>query len=381
MTIPPALFDPLAWQVQHVDELSAEAVWVSSPRTVFSARRFRGAPSFYPVYTMAGLYSHSPLGLIARSGELRLDRSVASQLGRGDRRYWSGTSTLDSRIQRVGAPGLSMLSLRDPDTYVQRISEALIADVAAAEGRFSGHTNVVLCGGKDSLNLLLLPWRNPVVALSAAPNFSLVKQFVVDNGLTIDVQELRDDDRSLLPTEIVANLCRLDLGHCRWSAELRAIAVSLGRRVVFWKGQLADTFLTPYWQTYTHPPKLRRLVKLPGIRRLTTSVDWYQSFFWWSAYHRGAMWQGTHMSLLRDLTESTVLSAYHGPSVTSVLSEVDLASAVIEDVRDKVGATLAGGNVRYPGSNPGPPPSKFRRGLSGVSRFLEEASRMGLKVS
>ncbi len=376
----PELLDPSRWSVERRATVEADDLWRDGESRIIEADELSATPSFYPLYRLGNAYCHSPLGLIARAGGLQLDRDVARRIGRGDARYWSGRETLDTRVLRVGAPRVSALTLQDADTFVARFTDALVVDVAAAESVHAGHTNVVLCGGRDSLNLLLLPWQHPVIALSAAPNFALVRRFVEENGLDIPVRELRDEDQSLLETEVIANLCRLDLRHCRWAGELRAIAKELERRVVFWKGQLGDTFLTPYWRTYTHPAKARRIVRLPGLRSLTAH-PLYQAYFWWSHFHRGAMWQGTHLSVLRDLTDALFLSAYHGPAVSSVLAEVDLAAAVREDVRPQIGARLAGRAVKYPESNPGPAPSSFRRGISGVGHFLEVAARKGLRVS
>jgi hypothetical protein len=373
------LIDPGAWPVERRESLSAADLWASDARTVFAAPRLADAPSFYPVYRMGDLFSHSPLGLIAHAGNVELDGDVIARLGRGERRYWSGPGTLDRRIRRVGAPRASTRTLRDRGEFVERLVDALRADVAAREARHAGHTNAILCGGRDSLNLLLLPWKNPVLVLSASPNLPLVRRFVADNGLPMTVHELKDEDRGLLDTEVLANLCRLDLQHCRWSGELRAIARAHGGRIVFWKGQLGDSLLTAKWRVYTHPAKARRLVRLPVLRGLTSSAL-FQGYFWWSQHNRGGMWQGTHMSLLRDLTGALVLSSYHGPAVNDLLAEVDLAATHTEDLRPLLGARLAGARVKYPAINPGPPVSPFRAGLSGVERFIEVATAAGLDV-
>lgn len=360
--------------------VTAHDIWGRAGNTIWEAEAFGEAPSFYPVYGLGNAFSHSPLDLVRWRGELHLNEVVARRIPRaGPRRYWSGVETLDEEVLRVGAPVTSTRTLRDRDAFVAAICAALRADVASIEAAHPGHTNVILCGGRDSLNLLLLPWTNPVLAVSAAPNFELARGFVRDNGLGIDVVEIADRDASQLDAEVLANMCRLDLRHCRWGGELRHMAQELGQRALFWKGQLADTFMTPYWRAYTHPPKLRRLVKIPGLRALT-SHPLYQTFFHWSLYHRGAMWQGTHLSLLRDITGALFLSAYHGPAMTAVLGQVDLAAAVTADIRPLVARALTGVDVRYPTANPGPPPSSIREGISGVEHFLEVARRTGLRV-
>lgn len=373
------LLDPTTWPEETRPFVTSDELWRDGVRRVVRAPRLDGAPSFYPLYQLGDAYSHSPLALIVRSGSLRLDRDYGRRRSRMDARYLSDARTLDLRVRRVGAPRLSTLALSDRGTFITRFVDALRADVASQEARQPGAANVVLCGGRDSLNLLLLPWRNPVLALSAAPNFALVERFVHDNALRMDVRELRDEDRSLLDAEILTNLCRNDLRHCRWSGELHALAAEFGGRAVFWKGQLGDTFLTPFWRSYTHPAKARRIVRLPFVREHVGGTLG-QAYFWWSHYWRGAMWQGTHLSLLRDLTGALFLSAYHGVRVTELLAEVDLESVVTEDLRPAIGAELAGAPVHYPLSNPGPASSTWRAGASTVPRFLEVAHRIGLRV-
>jgi hypothetical protein len=373
------LIDPGAWPVERRESLSAADLWASHARTVFAAPGLTDAPSFYPVYRMGELYCHSPLGLVAHAGNVELDGDVMVRLGRGERRYWSGPDTLDRRMRRVGAPRISARTLRDRGEFIDRLADALRTDVAAREARHAGCTNAILCGGRDSLNLLLLPWKNPVLVLSAAANFPLVRRFIADNALPMTVHELKDEDRSLLDAEVLANLCRLDLQHCRWSGELRAIAREHRGRILFWKGQLGDSLLTAKWRVYTHPAKARRLVRLPLLRALTSSAL-FQGYFWWSQHNRGGMWQGTHMSLLRDLTGALVLSSYHGPAVSDLLAEVDLAATHTEDLRPLLGARLASAPVKYPSINPGPPVTPFRAGLSCVERFVEVATRVGLAV-
>ena len=75
--------------------------------------------------------------------------------------------------------------------FVARITAALIHDTRKVESELPGHTNFVLCGGRDSLNLLLLPWTNHTVALSAPPNYELVRRFVRENGLDVEVRSSR----------------------------------------------------------------------------------------------------------------------------------------------------------------------------------------------
>ena len=114
------------------------------------------------------------------------------------------------------------------------------------------------------------------------------------------------------------------------------------------------------------------------MTRLWAALTFPQRFLFWSQWHRGAMWQGSHMSMIRHLTGALVLSADHGPATRRVLARVDLRRAVRQDVRPIVGWYLYGGPVRYPATNPGPPVSSIRRGLSQLAPFLDALKQAGI---
>lgn len=369
-----------AWELRRQPEIDEDDLWQTPGPVVWQAERFRGPPPmFYPVYRSGDLYATSPLPLIARHGALELDAEFARQVG-SSVRYLATNATIDRRVRRVGCPELSTLELADPREFIAAIAAALRSDLARIEARQPGLTNLVLCGGRDSLNLLLLPWQNPVIAVSARPNFPLVQQFVKDNRLAIDVVELVDHDASLLDSEIAVNACRIGLDHVRWVAELRQLAARFERRAIFWVGALGDTFTTPKWRSYNHSLALARLRALPGLRGLT-ATEAGQGLFSWTSYYRGGMWQGGNMSLLKEITDALVLSAYHGPAMRAVLARVDLRGAVPRDIRPEIGEALAGAPVVYPTSNPSPAPSSFRKRRSHVAAFVEVLARHGIRTA
>lgn len=366
-----------AWTLRRAPEIDEEDLWLTPGPVIWQAERFRGAPMFYPVYRSGDLYATSPLPLIVHHGALEVDEAIARQV-RKQVRYLATNATIDRRVRRVGCPEMSTLELSDPAAYITAFAAATRSDIARVEAARPGFTNLVLCGGRDSLNLLLLPWQNPVLAVSARPNFPLVQQFVRDNHLAIDVLELEDRDASLLDSEIASNACRIGLDHVRWCAELRALAARFDRRAIFWVGALGDIFTTPKWRTYNHSFALARLRALPGLRGLA-DTDAGPSLYAWTSYYRGGMWQGGNMSLLKDITDALVLSAYHGPAMRALLARVDLRGAATTDIRPAIGEALAGGPVVYPTDNPSPPPSSFRQGRSHFAAFLEVLSRYGIR--
>lgn len=92
------------------------------------------------------------------------------------------------------------------------------------------------------------------------------------------------------------------------------------------------------------------------------------------------MWQGAHVSILRQLTGALVASMYHGPTMRKVREAVDLRSAVPYDVRPLIGECLHGSPLAYPSVNPGPGPSPIREKCSSVATFLEAVRRIGIPV-
>jgi hypothetical protein len=373
-------------------DLSEYALWSPGAPLFARAQRLAEPPHFYPVYRHEDVYSWSVLALIVRKGTLALNpRAVRAASTRGHR-YFASVETIDRDILRVGGP-LALAPAPDiaaPDQYAEEVAAALRADVAAVE-RASDAAPFVLTGGRDSLNLLLLPWKQRVTALSARPNFPLVERFVRANGLDIEVRELTDpEDASALDREVLENTCRADLQHYRWGASLRRIALEHGGRVIFWKGQLGDVVMTPFWKKYavdTSGPRdfarkvyartdflLPRAIQGAIARRLL--VPRLMRSLWL----RGANWQGAHMTVIRGTSGALVMSAYHGARVQAVIARVDLVGAAQEDVRARIGARLLGRPVAYPTENPAPPPSVFRRGLASATRFVERIERAGIRV-
>jgi hypothetical protein len=303
-------------------------------------------------------------------------------MSRSDWLYISGKATIDRDVRRVGGPLQIAFDIGDSNEYVQLLADAMVRDAAAIEEAHPGFTNIVMCGGKDSLNLLLLPWKNPVVAASAAPNHALVKAFVKENGLKFETILLEDDDCSLIDLEILVNCCMRNLEHARWGPQLLRLSEAQGGRVIFWKGQLGG-YMKPSWRTY-YPHERARLFGLinrfGAFKRLFERTGLAQRLFFMTLWYRGAMWQGTHMSFIRLLTGSLVLSGYHGPAVKEVVSRVDLSRAVNEDIRPRIGKILHGAEVVYPAENPGPPSSKIRRGISGPEPFLRALKTLDIAI-
>ncbi len=377
-------------RVRVCGTLTEDDLWLDPTTTVWKADRFVGQPRFYPVYRRGDLYSFAPIFLLAEKRRVELDRGFMATVEARDRHdtaYYSGEATIDREIERIGGPTPFAPTIFRPEVYAERLAAAMVADTRRVEAAHPTARHVILCGGKDSLNMLLLPWRTPPLALSAAPNYALVRAFIADNRLANECRELRDEDRSGLAREVLYNTCLSQLSHCRWGGELRALAAG-PEQIILWKGQVA-TFLTPSWRAYVHYTDygdrvrgyLESLVVRAALRVGARSIpEAQQRRVGETLWRRGAMMQGTHMGLLRALCDCLVLSGYHGPAVQAVVSAVDLPSCVRHDIRPRVGRILLGREVVYPRSNPGPPPSLFRAGRSDPAAWITQARASGLPV-
>jgi hypothetical protein len=359
-------------RLESAESMSAWDLQLEASCSAWKLERPMEAQSFYPVYRYGDHYSLSPLTLMRLKGHLSFNSRFARAIdGQQRPAYYPMEDTIDSEIVRVGKPLVPSHEIKSEEEFVERLLVAMRDDLAEVEARREGFHNVVLVGGRDSLNLLLQDWRNPVLAVSAKPNYPLVKRFIEENDLPCESLELVDD-ASLLDLEILANACRNDLVHCRWGPALSRIVSDLDGRAVLWKGQLADTFLTPYWPSYCHPMGLRRPLRVAQLM-LGTRFDplhLRQKYFHWASWHRGAMWQGSHVGMLADLVGASVLGAYHGPRASAVLAATDLSRCVKKDLRPELGERLAGRPIRYPEANPGPAVADFRAGAASSARFL-----------
>jgi len=372
--------------------LSLGDLWGTHGSPVWKAKRFTSDVTFYPVYTDGENYSYSVLALILFKGQIHLNTRFAEYWENGDKRWYSGDSAIDYDIRRIGGPGRPGKRIASVDEYVEDLAKAMVQDIAAVEARHPNTTNVVLCGGKDSLNLLLLPWKNDVIAASGPPNFDLVTQFVKENRLDIRVIPLDDgEEESIVQQEILINACRTDLAHARWGPHLKRIAEKAKSEVIFWKGQLFGSYSTMRWKKYarhsdSRSPALSRLYssrvghRLPHPIRRKFESAWLVPHLRLAMWFRGAMWQGCHTAIVRELTDSLVLSAYHGPMTSRVLNSVDLAYAVEGDIRPSLGRCLHGQSVRYPSENPSPPESTFRTGLHRPQHFIAALKSAGFPV-
>jgi len=176
----------------------------------------------------------------------------------------------------------------------------------------------------------------------------------------------------------------MNLEHCRWGPHLKEISNTFKEKVIFWKGELGG-HIKPNWKDYRYSQHLDRYIsiinKFQKLQYVYGKSTLAQRYFYRCAWYFAAMMQGAHMSFLRQLTNSLVLSGYHGPAVRKVFSQVDLHSSVQEDVRPLIGRYLHGCPVLYPSINPGPPLSKIRKGISHVEPFLKALTSLGVTIN
>lgn len=371
-----------------IETLDVAAMWQHHDAHLFQANRISAEPFFYPLYRWNDLYSFSPLPLLRRKGTFRPHPKAVADLQVPNADVSRPMPFIDRDIARVGGPPELSATITDRSTYATKIAKAMQQDVVVVEAANRGKTNVILCGGRDSLNLLLLNWTNPVLVFSAQPNTPLVRAFVAENGLDYEVRELQPDGNlDLLDCEIAEAMAMVELENWKWTAHLVEVARDLGGQAVFWKGQMADSFFTDYWRSYSSSRdknmlRLRKVAKriarlVPRTARAsidTLLLPGYRRALW----ERGAVGQGGHMGFLRSLTDCLWVSAYHGPHTAAVWTSADLSRIIGPDIRPEIGARLLGREVCYPTTNPAPPNSDNRKGLRTLDRLKAALSAQGI---
>ena len=375
---------------ESCDELTEQMVWNTHGTVVWKAKSFSGSPVFYPVYKYGEFYSYSTLALILKKGFLRLNQRAVKAAERPDFLCQTGLETIDRDIVRIGHAHKSEFKIQDADMYAWRIATALQYDIAAIEEKHSDFKNIVLCGGKDSMNLLLLPWKNPTVAASAPPNFELVKEFVRKNQLDYEVICLQDlYDKEVLEHEVLEACCYVDLTQWKWGVHLRDLALKYDNKIIFWKGSVGGVYTTNLWKTYRYPRRRFEYFARIIYKRLEKPLPFtinraigrlLQPSAIQATWNKAARMGGSHLAFIREITDCLVLSGYHGSEMIKVWEEVDLGSAVQRDMRNLVGRYLHEKDVIYPMINPGPPPSKIRIGMSSPSKLIELLDSGGIRI-
>lgn len=370
-------------------------LWLKHDASVFfsdAAPKIESA--FYPLYRYENYYSFSLYRLARLMGEVELDPSFCRAISSGFNDVCRPSPVAIQGIERLTGTVHFSGQERNKTRFLERLAAAMQNDAHQVEAANPGKTNIILCGGKDSLNLLLLKWSNPVVVYSAEPNFDLVRQFSDENGLGIDVRRLEDtEDPALKQREIAEAAGQVHHGSWKWAAALRDIAGSFNQDAVFWKGQLGDIYLAPNWRFYsasrnTYYKKFRSAYRM-GCQKLPSCAPIADALFARHAIRstahgvvaRGAVLQGSHMGFLRSICDSLFVSAYHGANVTRVLRSMHLPSLSNHDLRPDLGRLLLGREVKYPGANPGPSRTAFREDWRSIPNLVEAFQYHGIRVT
>ena len=377
-------------QTKVCKSISEEDIWTSHGTLIWESKEFIGTPHFYPVYKWKNFYSHSLLALIVKKGDLNLNTVAVKYINQPDFLTLPASLNIDKDIERVGTAHKSGSSIQSIEEFVSRLVNALIIDTHKIEEKNKGYTNYILCGGKDSLNLLLLPWIEKTVALSAEPNYSLVKQFVNENNLNIEVRLLEDKQApELLDDEVLECCCRVNMENWRWTAHLKEISQENNGKILFWKGQMADLYTSDKWKVYMQPVKPVQMFFQKVFKKLDSIIPFFikraigrkiQPITIQAAWERGAVMQGGHLAFIREIADCLVLSAYHGSEVMKVWQEADLASVAQRDMRDLIGEALLKRSVIYPNANPAPGPSLIRKGLGSPNHFVSLLKQGGIII-
>ena len=373
-----------------VSTLTEDMMWSHHETLIWKADKFDGAPYFNPVYKWENYYSFSLLALIVKKGNMNLNTAVYGKVKDPNFLSLYSHEIIDKDIEKIGGPLKNNQSIHDPKEYMAKVAAAMTADIGDVEANNPGYVNLVLCGGKDSMNSLLLPWTNPVIALSAEPNYPLVCEFIKRNDLDIKVRRLEDVyDEEMLEQEQLECCCRMELSNWKWGMDLRKISNEFNKKVIFWQGQYSEILLSTDWK-YMIWPRNRFNNFLGKLHRITSPYMPPIMRFWIGervapdsfirAWHFSSVKLGGHMAFIRALCSALALSPYVGPNMTKLFSQVNQARAVQYDRRAELGPAILGREVWYPKENPGPEISKFRYKAQNPDQFIKILQENGIKV-
>lgn len=356
--------------------------------------RLLDSPHFAPLYRFEDVEDTSLWNIIKKKGYLKVNKQLnrfVSEPG------WSSCPPgylIDEEIKRVKPTLVLTNEINDLETFLEKISFAMVKDALEAEKQFPGYTNVIMCGGKDSLNLLLIPWKNPVLVVSASPNFQLVKQFITDNDLKWDIIELFDK-KTDLENEILINCCRLNIQHSVWGGHLKEIAINHNRKVIFWLGQNGDFLLTSKWRVninlyplakygYSYYKAFDTVFSYKNRLRFKYRIGNFfinqKKCFFNGQWERAAHSIGVYMTFLNEIVNAPVLSGYHGKECMKVFQSTNYPKVIKTDVREMIGEKLLKKPVIYPAINPSPRPYNYRKNISDIKTFLTLAEAEGVRI-
>ncbi|MDB4438562.1 hypothetical protein N9195_03140 [bacterium] len=348
------------------DTLLASELWGQFDTDVFECSKVVADESFYPLYRWKNYISYSMVELLRLKGSVtnnpHFDRFA--HLNPSYPHLAPGVN-IDSEIVRVGAPlcGRNKV-VRTKDEFIHSAAVAFSSDLRTLEKRHEDSHFYVYVGGKDSLNILLHNWNKKITAISGEPNYALVKEFCEHNELNIPVIRLageESDTPDMLTKEIIANCCRIDLAHVRWSNAVKRIISSnkTSSNSVLLTGAMADVMLTPNYEHYRpfnfnkqRPTVTERLIS--RINRNVIGRTMSDPTLFETCWTRGAHWQGVVHGIIRESIGVPNYSAYHGKDFLDLIAETQLSDVATEDLRQKIGNAICGKQILYPESNPSP---------------------------
>ncbi|EKB48720.1 hypothetical protein [Cecembia lonarensis] len=359
--------------IKKADKLNIGDIWYDASADVFQSSRIIGEECFYPVYKWKDYYSFSFLNLLRIKGNLDLNPKIHLYLNNGIiDSYLPPEICVDKYIKRIGAPlKLQKLKITSENSFIEKFAVALIKDIRRLEDLYPNTTFGILTGGKDSLNLLLLPWKAEIVALSGDPNYQLVKEFCSVNKLDIEVKRLNGeeyDSDDWIKKDTLFCCGRMGLRDIRWSKNIFEIKNEINSRnknFIIISGTFGDAFLTTKFKHYR--AKWKNLLEDKIVYRFQSKTKILYNNLW----RGGAQWQAVNHGVIRESTNMLNFSAYHGKNVLEVLSQTDLEKVIDSDIRPKLGDYIFGKKVIYPNSNPSPAAWENRIKYSTLGFFLD----------
>ncbi|QDT08361.1 hypothetical protein [Planctomycetes bacterium K23_9] len=377
--------------MNHPSVITNTTLWLSGSNEAVSADQFVCDSDLLPAYQLGDRYSTNPLSLVRETGELHLRRDYIQKHHLSKKGYTLRDGIADVRLKMhtrpvVGTQVSEDMPVNDEVTRanLEDFARAVQLGVQSFEERFPDANHYIMVGGKDSLNLLLLDWQCPMTAVSAEPNYPLVKKFVEDNRLDVKVVRLEDPAPRPDP-EMLHNFGRLDMEHARWLTHLQQF-VDAHDRTVLWSGLVMDIVLKQDWRRIIKRPTNALNRPIQSLARNNAATHkllpvglGYRTRLAQAISNRCSLLQGSNGSLLQSLFNCHALSPYHLPEVLPAMSRWDILG-IDRDWRPDLGQLWLGKPVIYPEANPGPVESTVRGPQNSGSEFLRVVEESGLKI-
>ena len=240
-------------------------------------------------------------------------------------------------------------SLTSLDEYLEKSAHLMRKAINDIEAAFPQKKHIILMGGKDSQLIGLIPKlnENNWYIFSAEPNYTLIKDWVLQNNLHVtkifahdghNEEKMADFKRKVVCSDLYTNLI-----HVRYLPTLENIVREFDNECIFWLGSMP-----------------RRASLYDASHRKADAPISSDQFF---NVHLNTFpgWQGNIQQTYSNYLGCPFLSPYYLKDMWFELyAHLDPSIIVSgQDYRARLGEMLAGRKIVWPSQNPGPAPYQY----------------------